>query len=392
MTKNKKYIFILLTTLVLFIAFEYFKPKELDWSITYSRYDKNPFGAYLIFERLPDLFPGKAILNSNQTIYEREELLSSDENILIISEDFQPSKEDSDRLLELVKNGKTAVIFANNFGSYISDTLKIKTSDYYLNKKVKEFPDSLQLRFLNPVFKNEKHKIKLEYVSAYFKSLDSKSTEVIVVNHHNYPQIIKANFGKGSFVLGTIPLALTNYHLLDKNNHILISNIFSYLENKDLFWTEYYQMGRMEPTTPFRYILRTESLKYAYQFTILTLLLFLLFESKRRQRVIPIVTQPENSSIEFTETVARLYFHRRDNKNIALKKIRYLKDYIKSQFFLSGDFNDPEFCQKLSLKSGKKEETLRELFDLIMNIHLLYQIDDESLLKLNKLTEWFYKK
>jgi hypothetical protein len=179
---------------------------------------------------------------------------------------------------------------------------------------------------------------------------------------------------------------------LDHNNYKFISRAFSYLDERDLWWTEYYHLGRMEEMTPLRFILSNASLKFAYYTGMITLLIFILFEIKRKQRAIPIINPPENSSLEFAETVGRLYYHQGDHKNIALKKINFLADHIRSTYHLNGDFSDPEFCIKLSQKSGKEESKLRELFDMIMHIKTQYKIDAPSLWKLTKSVEWFYTK
>lgn len=46
---------------------------------------------------------------------------------------------------------------------------------------------------------------------------------------------------------------------------------------------------------------------------------YTVFESKRRQKFIPIIPPLHNSSLDFTETVGLLYFNKSDHSNLAEK-------------------------------------------------------------------------
>ncbi|HRD53855.1 MAG TPA: hypothetical protein PKY96_14530, partial [Flavobacteriales bacterium] len=43
--------------IVLLATLEALAPKPMDWSWSFSRQHKTPYGAKLFYERLPDLFP-----------------------------------------------------------------------------------------------------------------------------------------------------------------------------------------------------------------------------------------------------------------------------------------------------------------------------------------------
>ena len=81
-----------------------------------------------------------------------------------------------------------------------------------------------------------------------------------------------------------------------------------------------------------RFLFTTPSLTWAYYLTLAGLGLFMIFESKRRQRVIPVIEPVKNKSLEFVETVGQLYYQQADHASIAEKKIQYWLAYVRQRF------------------------------------------------------------
>jgi hypothetical protein len=68
-------------------------------------------------------------------------------------------------------------------------------------------------------------------------------------------------------------------------------------------------------------IMTNKYLKSAYYLMLFTVLIFLIFGSKRWMRPIPVVSEKENTSIQHVETMARLYELQNDNPHL-VKKMR----------------------------------------------------------------------
>jgi hypothetical protein len=119
------------------------------------------------------------------------------------------------------------------------------------------------------------------------------------------------------------------------------------------------------------------------------LLLFMAFEAKRRQRIIPVVRPLANSTLEFTQTVGRLYYQHRDHKNMAEKKIAWFLDHLRSQYFVrTADFDD-ELYNRMQAKTGIAREEIVGLFDLIRQVRSQATISEEQLLRLSQKTDKF---
>jgi hypothetical protein len=224
----------------------------------------------------------------------------------------------------------------------------------------------------------------------YFSKFDSTQTTVIARNDKGNPVTIRIKWGKGNLILNSTPLAFTNIYLLSKENHRFISATLSYLPVTDVEWTEYYHLGRMEAGSELRYILTNEPLSWAYYITILSLLLFMIFEMKRKQRIIPIVKPLENTTLEFVRTIGNLYYQSGEHKTVADKKINYFLDYVRTKYWLQPTVLDESFILSLSRKSGRSEADVRALITIVRFVQSQQHLAVDRLIDLNEHLENFY--
>ena len=133
------------------------------------------------------------------------------------------------------------------------------------------------------------------------------------------------------------------------------------------------------------------ALKWAYFITITALLIYLIFEGKRRQRVIPTIKFTQNTSLQFVETIGSLYHNQKDHKSIAEKKITHLLAYIRTKFYLKTTEIDQEFRNELSYKSGMSIQEINDLFEYISFVQNNEYIAENQLITLNEQVENFYK-
>jgi hypothetical protein len=134
------------------------------------------------------------------------------------------------------------------------------------------------------------------------------------------------------------------------------------------------------------------SLKWAL-YTILLLLAVLLFsEMKRRRKVIPVLTPPENSSLDFVTTIGRLYYQHKDNSDLARKMEAHLLEFIRQHYHIQGNLAGDQLVRQLSLKSGVGQELLDSLFYEFRMIEEHGAVSDEDLLRMNDLIEQFHIK
>jgi hypothetical protein len=392
MKKDWKYILYISLAFSLFVIVKLLSPKQYDWSMTFAHDDKNPYGAYALNELLPGLFAGQKISHSYKTLYEIKDSLANDENIIIISANFSADKEDTNVLLQHVEKGGSVFISAQYFWGHFSDTLDLTTYDYFFKSgHIFDKRDTSFLKFANAQLDTlQEFPYRRDNIHNYFNQFDATRTTVIAKNDYRYPVTLRMKIGKGELILNSTPLVFSNIYLLSSNNHAFVSKTLSYLPANNVTWTEYYHLGRMEATTPLRFILRNEALRWAYYITVISLLLFMLFEMKRRQRIIPVIKPLANTTLEFVNTIGNLYYQRGDHKNIAEKKIHFFMDQLRSKYWLNTTHLDNAFIVTLATKTGRDERDARELINIIGSIRAKEKITAEELLELNKRMDKFH--
>ncbi len=391
MRKDWKYVLYISLAFGLFVILKLLSPKQYNWTITFEHDDKNPYGAFAFSELLPGLFPAADISHSYKTLYEIKDSLKQSDNIVVISSNFSADKEDSKVLLQHVANGGSAFISAQHFWGHFSDTLGLTTSDYFF-KSDGGFArqDTAILKFSSTHLDSLKEfTYRRDNIHNYFNHFDTTRTTVIAKNDKNRPVTIRMKWGKGNLILNSTPLVFTNIYLLAQQNHEFVSTTLSFLPVSKVIWTAYYHLGRMESKTPLRFILTSEPLSWAYYITVFTLLLFMVFEMKRRQRIIPIIKPLANTTLEFVSTIGNLYFQSAEHKNVAEKKVNFFMDQIRSKYWLDTSRLDDTFINILTRKTGRTQEEVRSLVNMIIAIRSKEQISPDELIELNKKLEKF---
>ena len=368
------------------------RPKPVDWKITLSKEDKSPYGSYILYQQLKDIFP-KAVLSSyRQPVYNQVNNTSdSNTAYLLIEPDLEFSKDDMNELLNYVLAGNYAFISAGDFGRTLMDTLKFKTS----RRLDFETKDSVTINFTNPSLHEPKnYGFTRMTLDGYFSALDTTYTVVLGNNQLKDINFIKIAYGDGAFFIHTAPLCFSNYFMLKRNNASYSAKALSFLPTniKHIYWDEYYKLGPEGSGNPLRFILTNRWLKWAFRIAMLTIVLFVLFEMKRKQRIIPVIPPLRNSTLDFVQTVGNVYFNQRNNKNIALKKINYFLEFVRSGFLLTTSHLNDEFIQLLAKKTGIAETETSRLINNIHHFNNSEQITDTDLLELNHQIDSFYAK
>ena len=411
MKQHRIYLVILLITIIGFILVEIYKPKPVDWTPTFSNKDKIPYGCELLYKVLPNIFPNQKISDEKVPIFSKKRTvkLPPKSNYLYVFSYFRVDSLSLVKLLDYVQKGNSVFIASENFFG-LDDTLHFQTSyvkDLAIN-------DSASINFINPTIRKlSNYKYQNQAADTYFDIKDStknrKLFTILGKNSKGFPNFIRVNFGKGMFFLNSVPMAFTNFYMVKNDNADYAFKALSYLPEQPIFWDEYVNkisIGKSVKSisksreakgqedvqeSPFKFIVSQPALKWAYFITLSALLIYLIFEGKRRQRIIPIMEIPKNTSLQFVETIGSLYYNQKDHKTIAEKKITHFLAYIRTKFYLKTTEIDQEFKTDLSNKSGISLQEINDLFDYLSFVQNNEYIAENQLIILNKQVENFYR-
>mgnify|MGYP001793176483 FL=1 len=140
----------------------------------------------------------------------------------------------------------------------------------------------------------------------------------------------------------------------------------------------------MVVTSPMRFVLTQNSLKWAYYLTISGLLLFVVFKAKREQRIIPVIKPLENSSVEFARTVGALYYQNRDHADLIHKKVTYFMAYLRNRYHMELSHISEKTIRELAAKSGKDKKEVKTLLALLGSLRNRQVLTEKDSIELNK--------
>ena len=388
----KIYLAIFILIIISIVYIEMVKPKPINWFPSYVSKHKIPYGTYILRNELATIFPTTKINDIKIPPYTFLQDSSKQGTYLFIDDALNFGEEEFNELLQFVKRGND--VFISTHGVQI-DTFNLETKGLSSTA----LDQVAFFKLMNKNLSTKEFNFDRDFVNRTFTKIDTSTT--IVLGKTGYIDendkrvaeginFIKQSYGKGNFYLHTFPEAFTNYFILNSPNQQYTASVLSYLDaSKPILWDAYYKTGKSSISSPMHYLLSTKSLKWAYYTALIGVLFFIIFEGKRKQRYIPIITPLKNQTLAFTRTIANMYYEKSEHKNIAEHKISYLLEYIRTKLHVPTITINDHFYNYVASRSGNSNEKVKALFKFIDYVHLKNTITQEELIKLNTLIEEF---
>ncbi|MFT6843414.1 MAG: hypothetical protein ACJAZK_000646 [Psychroserpens sp.] len=396
MSKTLKiYIGLLILLFVGIIAIEFSTPAPINWQKTYNETQKTPYGTFVFYEELTNLFPESKVQDIKVTPYEyfddyynwEDSTYLTTGTYIIIDEYPDLDNISAQELLDFASHGNDIFISSNYFPDRLLDSLGFDTKNEFTFKGKAEFT------FTNPVFESDSISVEKGLNNIYFSKIDTLNTTVL--GHQKFDDVTYTNFievpwGSGYFYLHVQPVVFTNYHLLKKDNRKYASSVLSYLNDDTIYFDSRNKFRKELGSSPMRFVLSRAALRWAWYIALLTTILFIIFNAKRRQRIVNVKEPLKNTTVDFTKTIGNLYYETKDHDNLIEKKITYFLEFIRRVYYLDTQILDDKFVKNLSLKSGKDKEDIKKLINQIVYLKAKSNCNEANLLQLNKAIEDFY--
>jgi len=392
--------------------------RQKKWAITLDKEDKNPYGTYLAYQSLPSYFPGAKIETiprmfrytnmDNEMKYNN----SGTSLLVLLGLNFYVTEQEWKQLLKFADNGNEVLIFCSRLDQRIAKRLKLnkEVSGYeelplsnknegYENIEILSFKSdsgvsygydgrSIQGDFITNLREDD---FSDDYDKQVTDSIDIAISPDTLGLKLSKPDFIRYKVGSGHITLHAAPLVMSNYFLLQDHNKKYLDGIWSTLPGgiNHIYWNEYYK--RESRASGLGVLWRYPATRWAIIIGIVTLLLFILFESKRRQRIIPIIAPPQNSSVSFAETVGRLYYNKGNHSNLEEKIINHFLEWVRTRYYLNTNQLNEDFIHKLAARSGQAVAVARRTVEMIHEVRTGMAAKDEAYLyELYKTVQLFY--
>ncbi len=386
MNKTYKIAFGLFLLLIVSLAWlESKEPEPVNWNPSYTSKDKIPLGAFVFYNSW-DNYLENEIAEIRIPPYEYLNDNPENGNYFFLNNYVNFDDDELDDLLNWVSKGNKLFISAYNFGENLEDTLDFKIGSFISSEAFTSRP---QLNLVNPGLQLPRDVLFDQDLPAlYFKDIDSTSHTVLGTvffegNSGKKINFIKTEFGEGEILLHTTPQAFSNYFLLKEENYKYVENLLAYLDGENILWDAYYKSGRSYFSSPLYILLNNRPLKWAYYFVIITTILFIFFEGKRKQRAIPVVEPLKNRSFEYSATLSHLYLEKRNFYELRIRKITLFMEFIRQNYRLDTNSIEEEFYRNLASKSNNSLETTKGLFQRIFKFQNETENTKEAFLELS---------
>ena len=386
---NKRFWFFVAGFLVFVFLLEWNAPSKFVWEPTFNHYDKQPFGCAVFDSLMEKSVPaGYEVTKKTIAQLERDGYGKKPHAFLIQTVSFRPSATDIRALDRLLKAGNKVFIAASDIepdSLYPDLQISINGQNSFSPMEVKSSIANQSIPYDTLVFPRQLPYQEKEYhvysaMTGNSVAVDGNVTCDTLVRSwvpeeysdstEGYwdPRIVSIKRGKGELFLSCEPLLMTNYGILDTETNELVFRLMSQFRGLPIIRTEAYgPYTEFETNTPLRFWLQNEPLRWAIYLTLGGLLLFCVFYARRRQRVIPVVEEPANRSLEFVKLIGTLYHQKHINRDLLQKKYSYFGETLRRMTMI--DVEDiesrKENIAQIALRTGMPEAEVRMIFDRV---------------------------
>lgn len=425
MNRSRRIIFILgiVVVVVLLLVLLWQVPNRHNWLETYKESSKEPYGSHVLFELLKSYFPGQPTTVIEEKLSE-ELPLDGDKkkNYVFVGEGLFMDSSDVDVLLDFVDLGNTAFISSRTipydlmFYLYYEECDNAYWDDYY------SVPDSsVALSLIHPnlrrdssfvfdyVYRGKKREYRWQYIEDYYFCNQENGLVRLGYLNDSLVNFAQIKYGEGFFYLHTTPMAFTNINMLEEEALDYADRVFSHLEEGPIYWDKYSRISeatarrrnnsapppnerRLSNDTPLQYILSQPPLAWAWYTLLGATLLFLIFRAKRKQRIIPVLEQNANTSLEFVKTIGRLYFLQNNHRQLSLQKMRLFRAFVREKYQITlREENDSSMIERLATKSEIPVEVIEKIMSMYRNIESSSFVSENTLIEFHQKMDAFYK-
>ncbi|EZH74220.1 hypothetical protein ATO12_15250 [Aquimarina atlantica] len=399
MTKSSKILIVIIIVAIGILTFiEASEPEPVNWYPSYAKTDKIPLGSFVSYNLIKESFDIEGLQDINQPPYE---FLNDNDSIsgtyFFVNGSINFDKNELNTLLKWVENGNTLFVSAKTIENRLLDTLNIETDnlisiDNISTKPLVELVNK-ELKTPSPFLYDQ------DIYNPYFNELDTINATILGVTQlYNDtlkvkdPKVnyIQQSFGKGKILLHTFPEAFGNYFMLTDKNYQYSQNLLAYINpNQKILWDNYYKSGKTFYTSPLFLLLNNRYLKWAYYFVLIGVVLFVIFEGKRKQRSIPIIEPLKNQTLSFTKTISGMYFEKGKHKEIATKQNLLFLDYVRNVLRIPTNELNEKTIIDIASRSNNSIEDTKILFKYFDELNKKVKIEKEDVLKLYELINTF---
>ncbi|MCP4437362.1 MAG: hypothetical protein GY810_00145 [Aureispira sp.] len=182
--------------------------------------------------------------------------------------------------------------------------------------------------------------------------------------------------GEGYVYIHTNPILFTNLFMIEEGGYEYANNVLAHVSTPILYWDRQssspppnkhsYQIPKERqtvPKTPMEFIFAEQPLRWSWYLLLTMGFIFVLFRAKRKQRIVPVIEPNQNTSLEFVETIGRLYYQQQDHKNILKKQMQIFLAHIRQRYHLMTKDLDDRLMERIAIRAKIDKAIIKDIFD-----------------------------
>lgn len=405
-----------------------YRYKSAQWPVTFSTFDKSPYGCYILYDLLNERLQPDTVQRIRNSIeaFVAEHGKETGGLYILPGKDLFFRDIDWTSLENYVSGGNSALVAVEVLPDsihhkYFQGEWEIKYDTAILAMSVMDSAVrsiAMQMNYYQnyePAYHNW-YRITQENLSAdYYTRILMVSPDEVGIDN-NTILMVRYQVGKGYIYFLSAPLLFTNWALKTEEGFEMWNYVFGNIAFDKVYFDEYvrYPYGQLiqsqntsAPTgfendgsyipegpyiSPLHFILSNTALSMAYALLMTGLLLMVLLNSKRRQRAIPVALKKENTSVQFSDTVARLFYTEGNYAHLARQQYKNFIHISRRKYRI--DLRNPDEIQiaQFSNRSGISVEEVKWMLAIFAKAQTEKKCNSNDLIIIHQYVEKLTKK
>lgn len=344
----------LLIGVLVYTQYEYRDVPQKKPTQAYQLDSKYPSGLWMFHQVVEEAFCGKYI-----TLTSLDDLADRRGSSLIAINGQDRFGRDREKLLDYVKHGNSAFISSTRLSAFAEDSIytfsgAMKDKSYF-DSSLFGLTDSTAVTYLSPPYPQE---VVDTFSVKYFRYFTEDLDHAIAAIGGEYGIAYQFDIEGGRIIYHSAPNLFTNTILSTEAGINHCFHMLSTIQSDTLliYDPSTYYADTEDSANYLTYIFAQRSLKTAYLLSLAGMLLFVLFNSKRVQKVIPVQYKNRNTLGEYVDTLTELNYSIGNHSEM----IKTMKDTfyhtVYNTYYI--EKNDVDFVSKFAKKSKIPERQI----------------------------------
>lgn len=411
--RNKSQIIVLVVTLILAAALVFIwrlgsenggdgvKNYSYDWNKKFDFQSKDPKGLYLFFSLIKFKNPKRPIYDINSP-YKFDSLLRLENNatFIFIGDSIGLLDKELKQLLDKSAKGSSILFSSNELGSNITDTLfSFYRTGFHFNEYAKYRFDGKNAIFYGRI---QNDTIPIEW-NGYKELVPNFGQLDELVRYQRLSTLVRMRLSKSDIFFQSNPEPFTNYQLKHKDGFEHANFVIDQLpKDAPIYFVSMAQVhfnseddasddeGAVAEQNLLELILSNRILLNTMVIVLCGAILFVVFRSKRRRAIIPIIQKQQGVTKTFVETIASIFLNKQNPYSVLQIQRKNFYDTIMRYYYVDLQRNNE--LGSLNLLAEKTGYPLEKIQKLLKELRYENQaIGNDYIQQISKLQHDFYR-